>query len=159
MISGKINIRPIYREEWSIAMGIAWRTFLKYEADVYTPEGVRNFYKFVTDEVLHRMFLMGEYQVFGAYEGDGHMVGMLGLRNRNHISLLFVEEAYHRQGVARSLMQYVFEYLLSEVGGVSAVTVNSSPYAVGFYHKLGFKDLQPETMADGIRYTPMTFTI
>ena len=87
------------------------------------------------------------------------MVGMLGLRNRNHISLLFVEEAYHRQGVARSLMKYVFEYLLSEVGGVSAVTVNSSPYAVGCYHKLGFKDLQPETTADGISYTPMAFTI
>lgn len=158
-MGSEVEIRPIYRTEWSSAMSIAWRTFLKFEACDYTPEGVSNFYKFVTDEVLHRMFLMGEYQVFGAFEEKKHMVGMLGLRSRSHISLLFVEEAYHRQGIARSLMTYVFEYLLSEVGGVAAVTVNSSPYAVGFYHRLGFRDLQPEMEKDGIRFTPMTFTI
>ena len=28
-------------------------------------------------------------------------------------------------------------------------------YAVDFYHKKGFRDLQGETVADGIRFTPM----
>lgn len=155
----KMEIRSIYRDEWTEAMGIAWRTFLKFEACDYSPEGVKNFYLFVTDEMLHRMFLMGAYEVYGAFDENGKMVGMLGLRNKSHISLLFVEEAYHRQGIARSLIKYVFEYLLSEVGSITTVTVNSSPYAVGFYHKMGFQDMQPEMTKDGIRYTPMSFVI
>lgn len=154
-----IEIRMIYRDEWNEAMSIAWRTFLKFEACEYSPQGVSNFYKFVTDDVLHRMFLMGEYQVFGAFEKSGRMVGMLGLRHSSHVSLLFVEEEYHRQGIASNLLKSMFEYLLSEVGGVAVVTVNSSPYAVGFYHKVGFTDLRPEISEDGIRYTPMSFTI
>ena len=37
----------------------------------------------------------------------------------------------------------------------NVLTVNSSPYAVDFYHKRGFRDTGAETVADGIRFTPM----
>ena len=37
------------------------------------------------------------------------------------------------------------------------ITVNSSRYAVGFYHKLGFTDVEKEQLTDGIRYTPMKY--
>jgi len=138
-------------------MALAWRTFLKFEADVYTPEGVKNFENFITDPTLHRMFIMGAYQMFVALE-DQKLVGMITLRNNAHISLLFVDEKYHRQGIGRALMQYLFNYLLTEVQ-VGRVTVNSSPYGVGFYHKLGFKDLRPQEKKDGIIYTPMEFIL
>ena len=36
-------------------------------------------------------------------------------------------------------------------------TVNSSPYAVPIYHKLGFVDTNTEQLASGMRYTPMKF--
>ena len=36
-------------------------------------------------------------------------------------------------------------------------TVNSSPYAVPVYHKLGFIDMDSEQLSDGIRFTPMKF--
>ncbi len=36
-------------------------------------------------------------------------------------------------------------------------TVNSSPYAVPVYHKLGFIDMVSEQLADGMRFTPMKF--
>ena len=35
------------------------------------------------------------------------------------------------------------------------MTVNSSPYAVPVYHKLGFKDTGSEQMVNGLRFTPM----
>ena len=38
---------------------------------------------------------------------------------------------------------------------LSEITVNAAPYAVGFYHKIGFIDLEKEKTTDGIRYTPM----
>ena len=38
---------------------------------------------------------------------------------------------------------------------IRAVTVNASPYAVGFYEKSGFVPLDKEQKANGIRFTPM----
>lgn len=151
------QIRNAYRDEWQESMALAWRTFLKFEADVYTPEGVKNFENFITDSTLHRMFIMGAYQMFVALDGK-KIIGMITLRNNAHISLLFVDEKYHRQGVGRALMQYLSNYLLTEVQA-DHVTVNSSPYGVGFYHKLGFKDLGPQEQKDGITYTPMEFIL
>ena len=86
------------------------------------------------------------------------IVGILTLRNNSHISLLFVDEKYHRRGIGRALIEYLREYLLSEAG-ISKVTVNAAPYGVAFYHKLGFQDLRPEEERDGIRYTPMEFVL
>lgn len=149
----KIVIRPARLDEWDTAMGLAWKTFLKFEASDYTTEGVRNFEDFVTDEMLKRMFVIGQYKLFCAFYKN-HMVGMITLRDTAHISLLFVEEKYHRQGIGRKLIACVRNYLVNELGE-KGMTVNASPYGVGFYHKVGFKDLRAEETKDGITYTPM----
>ena len=39
--------------------------------------------------------------------------------------------------------------------GILGIRKHSAPFAVDFYHKLGFTDLDGEKTADGIRYTPM----
>ncbi len=146
-------VRPIYRNEWDDAMMLAWRTFMRFEANDYTKRGIESFQDFISDQVLHRMFLMGAYQVFGAFDGD-KLVGIISLRNETHISLLFVDAAYHMKGIGRTLMEYVVNYVCSEEG-YRRVTVNAAPYAVGFYHKVGFMDTDTEKTNDGIRYTPM----
>lgn len=151
------QIRSAYRNEWHDAMALAWKTFLRFEADVYTPEGVRNFQNFITDSTLYRMFVMGTYQLFVALDGK-QIVGMITLRDTTHISLLFVDAAYHRRGIGRALIRHLTDYLLTEAGA-NRVTVNSSPYGVGFYHKMGFYDVRPEESRDGIIYTPMEFIL
>lgn len=151
------QIRNAYRDEWEDAMALAWRTFLRFEADVYSPEGVKNFENFITDSTLYRMFIIGSYQLFVALDGK-KIVGMLTLRGGTHISLLFVDEKYHRRGIGRALLQYMSNYLLTEVQAFR-VTVNASPYGVGFYHRLGFRDLRPQEKKDGIIYTPMEFIL
>ncbi len=151
------QIRSAYRDEWDDAMTLAWKTFMQFEADIYTDEGIRNFEDFITDTTLHRMFLMGVYQMFVALDKN-QIVGMITLRNASHISLLFVDEKYHRRGIGRALIEYIREYLLSEAG-IGKVTVNAAPYGVAFYHKLGFTDLRPEEERDGIKYTPMEFVL
>ena len=151
------QIRSAYREDWEEAMSLAWRTFLQFEADDYSPEGVKNFENFITDTTLYRMFVMGAYQMFVALDGE-KIIGMITLRDMTHISLLFVDEKYHRQGIGRALMQYLENYLLTELQA-SRVTVDSSPYGVDFYHRLGFRDLHPAQKRDGIIYTPMEFVL
>lgn len=151
------EVRPAYRDEWQDAMALAWKTFMKYEADDYTPEGVKSFLDFITDSRLHRMFLIGSYEMIVAMKKKD-MIGMITLRGRNHISLLFVDEKYHRKGVGRSLMQYLCRQVLIEEGAPK-ITVNAAPYGLEFYHKLGFRDTGMEMQQDGIRYTPMEFVL
>lgn len=149
----RYTIRPAYRNEWEDAMALAWKTFMQFEAQDYTKEGIKSFQNFISDNFLYRMFIMGGYQLFGAYDGN-QIIGIISLRNETHISLLFVDAAYHKQGIGRALIQYISQYLLMEMGR-NYLTVNAAPYAIGFYHRCGFQDMGSEETNDGIRYTPM----
>lgn len=150
-------VRCAYHADWDGAMKLAWDTFARFNAPDYSTEGIENFHKFVTDDMLRKMFVAGHYQLFVATEGDKY-VGMLSLREKKHISLLFVDENYHRNGVATALLNFVKQYALYEEG-TDVLTVNASPYAVGFYLARGFKALSEETEADGIRFTPMVLRL
>ena len=125
-------VRCAYHSDWDGAMKLAWDTFAKFNAPDYSDEGIENFDKFVHDDMLRKMFLAGHYQLFVAMDGTKY-AGMLSLREKKHISLLFVDEYYHRHGVASALLAYVCRYALYEEG-VDRVTVNAAPYATGFYH-------------------------
>lgn len=149
----EFEIRPIVSNEWEEAMQLAWDTFILYEAPEYSKEGIESFRNFVKDPILKRLFLERKYRVIAAFD-NGFMVGILGVRNETHVSLLFVDSEYHRKGIAKSLMQKAFEITYNDYGK-REMTVNSSPYAVGFYHKMGFIDTDCEQTTDGIRYTPM----
>lgn len=149
------EIRRAKDSEWDYAMELAFKVFLKYEATEYGEEGIRSFAEFVTDEFLKKMFLIGEYLLFVAVT-DEKIIGLISLRSGNHISLLFVDEAYHRKGIGSALVQYLQEYMLENTG-YEKITVNASPYGVPFYHQLGFHDTGKETTKEGIIYTPMEF--
>ena len=150
------EIRPIMKQEWDDGMMLAWDTFLIYEAPDYSVRGVHNFRNFVRDPLLKKMFTYGEYIAIGAFS-DRRMVGIIGVRNTNHISLLFVDRDYHRNGIASSLIdRYVRD---AKKKGITYVTVNSSPYAVDFYHKIGFINITDEVEKDGIKFTPMRLEI
>ena len=136
-------------------MELAFQVFLKYEAREYGEEGTRSFAEFISDEFLKKMFLMGEYPLFVAVEGE-RILGLISLRSGNHISLLFVDEKYHRRGIGSALIRHLQEYLLQNTR-YTKLTVNASPYGIPFYHQVGFRDTGEETMKDGIVYTPMEF--
>jgi len=152
-MSDEILIRPIQISEWEEAMRVCWDTFLIFEAPEYSKEGIQAFKNFVNDPILKMLFSEGKYIVQAAF-CKGLMVGVVGVRNETHISLLFVDSEYHKRGIARKLMLKVFEKTYKDFGK-RKMTVNSSPYAVGFYHKMGFIDTDVEQLTDGIRYTPM----
>lgn len=147
----KYNIRPILENEWEMAMQLVWDTFLIYEAPEYSKEGIKQFQDFIRDPRLKEMFKNNDYQVYGAFL-QNTVIGVLGVRGE-HISLLFVEPKYHHQGIATALLKMIFTSLKSL--GCERMSVNSSPYAVPFYKKLGFVKVTSEIEKDGIRFTPM----
>lgn len=147
------EIRWAVRDEWVPAMKMVWKTFLKFEASDYSEEGIKNFFDFITDRKIYRLFLAGEYQMMVALD-RGEIIGVASVRNRNHLSLLFVDEEYHRKGIGRRLMDSLCAYLKEEEGE-QYMSLAAAPYAVDFYLKIGFHTVGPEREVGGIRVTSM----
>lgn len=146
------EIRLIDDREWEDAIQLVWDTFLIYEAPEYSKEGINNFKNFIRDPMLKRMFLAGEYITYGAFINDT-IVGVLAIRTASHVSLLFVQSEFHHRGIATALLRRYFREARRR--GITTITVNSSPYATGFYHRIGFVDLSQAVLKDGIISTPM----
>lgn len=129
------------------AINLIWETFLQFDAPDYSAEGVQAFEQFIRCRET-----VSALTFFGAYQND-QLRGALAMReDGGHICCFFVQAQSHRQGIGRSLWEHVLRS-----SPHSAFTVNSSPYAVPFYHKLGFQDTAQEQLSDGIRFTPMRF--
>lgn len=151
------DVRFIDSLEWDEAMSMVYRTFLEFDAEFFTSEGIGHFRDFISDNALKRSFDNGAYQVVGAYVGT-KLIGVIALRNESHISLLFVDKDYQNCGVGRKLVSVLSDYAYLKLHQ-NSLTVNASPYATEFYHKLGFNDIGPLTVKDGIKYTPMCISI
>ena len=134
-------------------MKMIWRTFLKYEGKEYTKEGIRNFFDFITDDELYTAFLKGSYQMMVAVDGN-KIIGAGTILNVNHLSLLFVDEYSLCRGVGRAIMDSLCRYLKEEAGE-RYMSLKAAPYAVDFYHRLGFRTVKPEEEYSGIRVTEM----
>ena len=149
----KLIIRPAKTTEWEAAMELAFRVFLKYEANEYGKAGTDAFRSFIADEMLKKLFEAGHYKLFLAFVKD-ELAGIITIRSGNHLSLLFVEEKYHRRGIGSGLLFYAENYV-KENDTYDCITVNAAPYATDFYHKLGFNDMGEEISQDNIIFTPM----
>lgn len=127
------------------ALELAWEVFLEFEAPDYSQEGIDEFRHFLLDKKA-----LDKLRFFGVCQGTS-LLGILAMR-QTHISLLFVKREFHRKGIAKLLFQAVLKQIKSDT-----ITVNSSPYAVEIYQKLGFHPVGPEQTTNGIRYTPMVY--
>ena len=151
------EIRSARHEEWDAAMELAFRVFLKYEAPEYGREGTDEFARFLTDTRLQNLFEQDLYKLIVALK-DEKIIGVASMRSGNHISLLFVDDRYHKQGIGSSLLSELITYLKQNTS-YRKITVHSSPYGREFYHSLGFVDVSGEMTDSGIIYTPMELFI
>lgn len=151
------DFRWARKHEWKSAMMMSWKTFMKFEACDYTEEGVKAFFEFISDNDIYRAFLNGTYKVMVALDGE-RIIGVGSLRNVNILSLLFVDEEYHKQGVGSILLELLGSYVRDEEGE-KKMFVKAAPYAVDFYKHSGFSVIGKEIEHDGIRVTPMEKTL
>lgn len=124
------------------------QTFLEFVAPDYDESGIKNFFKFAEDEELLKKLL------FYAALHDDKITGILAVDDKvNHICLFFVDKAFQNTGIGSAL----FKKFLNE-SIPKAVTVNSSPFAVNIYEKLGFTATSSRQVSDGIVYIPMRYS-
>jgi GNAT superfamily N-acetyltransferase len=127
--------------------------FRKYIAHTYKPQGVEEFLMFTTpDRILERK---RAGQIILMAECGGSIVGVITIRNGSHISLMFVHDTFHRQGIGSELIRRATKKMKMADPGVCLTTVNASPYAVPFYEQLGFKATGPQRFKKGMLITPM----
>lgn len=155
-----IAIRKITNNEVSCAMDLAMEVFMQFEAPVYSLEGVESFKRDIVEnpDYLEKA-RQGICPIYGAFDG-GTLVALIGMRSdKKHINLVFTKKEYHRRGIARAIFHYLLEDVLRENPSLEALTLNSSPYGLPFYLSVGFVPLTEEQEMNGIRFTPMKYTI
>lgn len=144
-----IRIAPIGPADVNGAFAVIKSAFEKLVAPGYSREGILEFYKFANPLAM-RLRLLGNTMLLGARTPEGEFVGVIEVQDKRHISLLFVHPEHHRKGIASRLVKEA-----CAACGNGDIEVNSSPYAVEAYERMGFTMLSQEQLRNGIRYVPM----
>ncbi|WP_346935954.1 GNAT family N-acetyltransferase [Clostridium sp.] len=143
-----MEIKKIDRNQRDTAIQLVSTVFMQFEAPDYSAEGVETFKR----TAIYNNDFLDSLNMYGAYDSET-LLGVIATRNKgNHIALFFVDGKHHRQGIGKKLFQIVLENSTGK-----EITVNSSPYAVEVYHRLGFVDIAPEETTNEIRYIPMIY--
>ena len=152
-------IKEVDKNNLKQALGLVNRVFSEFVADDYSEQGKKSFHDYLKtkyDEVLADL-QTGHKKLWGYYE-NGEIIGVIASRDKSHIALLFVDKQHHRKGIARQLFGAMLVEAESDTG-VTQITVNSSPYAVEIYERLGFVKTDEQQEKDGIIYIPMAHSI
>lgn len=143
----KRYIRQLTSREIPEAVSLIWEVFLQFEAPEYSQEGIDNFRASLDDKERTKTM-----KWYGAFD-NGKLIGVLTMREPQHISGFFVRADCQGKGFGRMLFEAMkIDYEKQEF------TVNSSPYAVKIYEHLGFVPTDTEQTINGIRFTPMIYT-
>ena len=149
-------IREIDKKDLKQALDLVNAVFSEFVAVDYSEQGnqtFRDYLKIKYDEISSDIET-GHKKLWGFYQND-IIIGVIATRDISHIALMFVDKSHQRKGIARQL----FNNTLAEVkknADIKQMTVNSSPYAVRVYERLGFVKTDEQQEKDGIVYIPMT---
>lgn len=146
--------RPMQPGEESQVCELIQRVFDEFVAPDFSPEGVEEFLKYADPGWLSKRSQAGHFVLVALAQDQ--IVGMIEMRNHEHVSLFFVDGRHLGQGIGKELWRRALAICRRHKPHLGQVTVNSSPYAVPIYEKLGFRPKGPEQVVSGIRFVPMT---
>jgi 8-oxo-dGTP diphosphatase len=151
----KYQIRQASPKDVLPAFDLALRVFTEFEVPVYEQGAVTRFKEdCIENKEYLQKYISGSHLMLIAVDSE-EIVGMVNERGNGHISMLFVDGKYHRQGIATSLMERMVCEL--KLRGIDKITLNSSPYGLPFYLNFGFTPTDVEQKKDGFIFTPMTY--
>ena len=142
----EIKVQKLGIKRIDECLDLVWRVFSEFEVPVFPPEGGKE-YKRIIEETREKKNIV----FYGAVAG-GKVVGVLGMRENNHIGYFYVDSAYHKRGIGKALFLRMKEdYDLKEF------TVNAAPYGIPIYTRLGFVPTDTEQNVNGVIFTPMKY--
>jgi len=133
------------------AFNLVEKVFNEFVASDYSSEGIETFFRLVNVAYIESLESRNGF-MYGAFNGD-RLVGVLAVRDRNYISLFFIDSDFQGMGFGRKLFDVVRKEIA--LNGEFVINVHSSPFAVPIYETFGFSKIDIEQCEAGIRYTPM----
>ena len=148
-----ITIRPARPEEVRPALAFVHEMFLRFVWPDLEPPASERFRTCNESEEQIQQYEVGQWRMFLALDRD-RIVGIAAERDGSHIRKLFVDPAYHRQGIAAALMDAIIAAMETP-----RITLNSSRHGLPFYLKYGFVPTDTEQNHKGFIYTPMEYNL
>ena len=133
------------------------KVFGEFVAPTYSQEGIEEFMKYIQPDELARR-IRGNHFVLIA-ELSSEIIGVIEVRDYNHIALLFVDPQFQRKGVGRELFRKALEMCRGTEVSLSRLTVNASPNSIKAYESMGFQATDIEQCVNGIRFVPMVLRL
>jgi predicted GNAT family N-acyltransferase len=148
-------IKEVRKDKLKQALDLVNKVFSEFVAVDYSEQGKKSFedYLKIKYEEVSSDIDTGNKKVWGFYQDD-EIIGVIATKEISHIALMFVDKHYHRKGIARKLFDAVLSELKDNTNATQ-ITVNSSPYALKAYERLGFIKTDEQQENDGIIYIPM----
>lgn len=158
MARTEFGIEELIIEDMSVrdidqTVAMIQRIFDLYIAPEFSEHGIREFKCFIRPQDIRTRYANGSVLLVGRWRGE--LVGVIEIKGDNHIALLFTEEGFHRKGIAGKLIEAAVARCRVKLPGLRRITVNSSPFAVRIYKKMGFIPMDCEQQQYGIKFTPM----
>lgn len=122
-------------------------------ADPDDPGAAAAFFATIAPDAMAQRLADERYRYHVA-EADGVVAGVVGVRDADHLYHLFVAERFHGRGIAGRLWATAQRQARAQ-GNPGRFTVNSSPYAVPMYERMGFVATDGPRVQDGIAFLPM----
>lgn len=152
-----VAFRSLQPGEETRVCELVGRVFDEFVAPDFPPEGIEEFLKFIQPDALRERLGTDSFALLATL--DDEVVGVIEIRDHEHISLYFVDQAHMGEGIGRELWCRALAICCQEMPNLVQVSVNSSLYAVPIYEKLGFRQTKPEQVVNGIRFVPMAVTL
>jgi len=127
--------------------------FNELVAPEYSSEGVHEFLQYIEPTAFQARYRSNHFSLIALAQTK--IVGMVEIRNHDHVSLLFVAQDYQRRGIAKELLHQAIQICQEYKPRPSEISVNSSSFAVPIYEKLGFYRVGERQERNGIGFIPM----
>jgi len=146
-----IDYRSMQKGEEAKVSSLVEKVFNEFVAPDYEAEGANEFFKFANPLALAER--ASTEQVVIVAEQGSDLVGIIEMRNYDHIAMLFV--SLRGKGIAKELINRAVEECRKRKPELKRIMVNSSPFAEPIYSKMGFKSTGPFQKKNGITFKPM----
>lgn len=144
---GALRVRPMQPAEAEQVSAMIMDSFNRFVAADFDDFGKENFADFAAPENLRLRQHYGYLTLVA--EAGGEVRGMIQIRPPSHLLMLFVQKEFQGLGLATALVSEAIERVRKDPRPADFMTVNSSPYAIGFYRRLGFEPVAPEAGGGG----------
>jgi len=154
---GIVRIRPMTNADADDVQRLILTAFDEFVAPGYSRQASRTFRRQTRRQLRSPELEEGETRLVAV--AGLELIGVIGMRDISHIHWLWVRKDWHHKGVARRLIGEGIAVVTEQEPRARRITLNSSPYAIPFYLRLGFKVSGSEFDQKGIICTPMVLDL